>query len=50
MNHNHEEFDYPPLFINKDCIRYKEDSVMQYDLIFTCPPYWNIEKYQSCIL
>jgi DNA modification methylase len=35
--------------LNKDCATLGEElkgSVV--DLIFTCPPYWNLEKYQSC--
>jgi len=35
--------------INDDCINintYYDDAA--FDLIFSCPPYWNLEKYESC--
>jgi len=35
--------------VNDDCInikKYYPDT--EFDLIFSCPPYWNLEKYQSC--
>jgi DNA modification methylase len=39
---------YPPQFINDDCINIKNYfAEMEFDLIFTCPPYWNLEKYQQ---
>ncbi len=35
--------------INDDCINanktFKNES---FDMIFSCPPYWNLEKYESC--
>lgn len=34
---------------NADCINMsKELEPNSADLIFTCPPYWNLEKYESC--
>lgn len=35
--------------INDDCKKidlYYQD--VKFDLVFTCPPYWNLEKYESC--
>jgi DNA modification methylase len=35
--------------INDDCKNInKYYSEEEFDLIFSCPPYWNLEKYQSC--
>ena len=35
--------------IHDDCLNIdKEFDGEQFDLIFTCPPYWNLEKYESC--
>jgi len=31
---------------NEDCINMEED--IKADLIFSCPPYFNLEKYESC--
>lgn len=33
--------------IHDDCINIKEHYTREFDMIFTCPPYWNLEKYQS---
>jgi DNA modification methylase len=35
--------------INDDCRNIKKTFTTEYfDLVFTCPPYWNLEKYESC--
>lgn len=35
--------------IHDDCININQTFKQEYfDLIFTCPPYWNLEKYESC--
>jgi DNA modification methylase len=33
---------------NEDCINMESLKDESVDLIFTCPPYWDIEKYESC--
>jgi DNA modification methylase len=33
---------------NTDCLNISEHLKKDVDLIFTCPPYFNIEKYESC--
>lgn len=35
--------------INDDCLNIKKHYENEFDMIFTCPPYWNLEKYESCI-
>jgi len=38
-----------PIIHNKDAISVSSDYPSNYfDVIFTCPPYWNIEKYETC--
>jgi DNA modification methylase len=32
---------------NEDCINIEKD-IGEVDMIFTCPPYWDLEKYESC--
>jgi len=46
--HDYMQYEYPPQFINDDCKNVDKYINMKYDLLFTCPPYWNIEKYDSC--
>lgn len=43
-----EREDFAVDIINDDCINintHYED--IEFDLVFTCPPYWNLEKYES---
>lgn len=37
-----------PKIYNDDSFNIKNYSLPQVDFIFSCPPYWNIEKYESC--
>jgi len=37
-----------PILYNKDGIVIEDIKEESMDLIFTCPPYFNIEKYESC--
>jgi DNA modification methylase len=34
--------------INDDCVNVKNYLDGKVDLVFSCPPYWNLEKYESC--
>lgn len=44
-----EKFMQDIILKNKDCIyAHEEYDPESIDLIFTCPPYWNLEKYESC--
>ena len=44
---NDEKFDVE--IKNKDCINVVDDFGCEiFDMVFTCPPYWNLEKYESC--
>ena len=40
--------DYIPCIINDDCNNIGQYDVPVVDLVFTCPPYFNLEKYESC--
>jgi len=42
-----EEFFKPEIY-NTDSINIDLFGLPKVDLIFSCPPYWNIEKYESC--
>jgi len=42
-----ENFDVK--IVNKDCINVLDDyGKDKFDFCFSCPPYWNLEKYESC--
>lgn len=50
MNVKFESLNIPKLDVrNKDCIEinndFEDNSV---DFVFSCPPYWDLEKYESC--
>ncbi len=35
--------------VNDDCLNINEEYPdTEFSLIFSCPPYWNLEKYESC--
>jgi len=35
--------------INDDCLNINDTFKTEYfDMVFTCPPYWDLEKYESC--
>jgi len=40
--------EYPPKLINDDCVNIDKHDIPEIDLLFTCPPYFNLEKYESC--
>jgi len=57
VNHMKQKFESLNLFedpnfnvdiINDDCLNIKQYYNIKVDLIFTCPPYWNLEKYEHC--
>jgi DNA modification methylase len=42
--------DFTVDIINDDCLninKYYND--VSFDMIFTCPPYWNLERYENCV-
>lgn len=41
-----KSFPFQPEVINKDSLNM--DNVEKVDLVFSCPPYWNLERYPSC--
>src|SRR6056297_2442261 len=44
-----EQEDFDVDIIHDDCLninKYYPDT--EVDLVFSCPPYWNLEKYESC--
>jgi DNA modification methylase len=43
-----EEVKYQPCLYNMDSFNMDTLKLPQVDLIFTCPPYWNLETYESC--
>lgn len=41
--------DFNVVVEHDDCINAKKrEDENSFDLCFTCPPYWNLEKYESC--
>ena len=42
------EFKYKPEIFNKDSYNIDEVKIPTVDIVFTCPPYWDKEKYESC--
>jgi hypothetical protein len=40
--------EFYPRLINDDCINLDKYNLPQVDFFFTCPPYFNLEKYESC--
>jgi tRNA1(Val) A37 N6-methylase TrmN6 len=48
IKENISKFKYEPLIYNKDSLNIKQIVKEPIDFIFSCPPYWNLEKYQSC--
>lgn len=47
IDNNEEKFKEVPEIYNDDCFNLSNYNISA-DLIFTCPPYWNLEKYPSC--
>jgi DNA modification methylase len=39
---------YKAIVINDDSFNIESHNLGQFDMIFTCPPYHNLEKYESC--
>jgi len=37
-----------PKLYNEDSFNIDKKNLPEVDFIFTCPPYWNLEKYESC--
>lgn len=45
----YDKHDFNVDIINDDCITAKQRfNKNSFDMIFSCPPYWNLEKYESC--
>ena len=40
--------DFKVQIINDDCINVNNYIEQEVDLIFSCPPYWDLERYESC--
>jgi 16S rRNA G966 N2-methylase RsmD len=48
IDSNKLEYKHKPLMINDDSLNVKSHLKKEVDFIFSCPPYWNLEKYESC--
>lgn len=50
MDFKFKELKIPKLDVrNKDCINISKDfEDNSVDFVFSCPPYWDLEKYESC--
>jgi len=43
-----EKYMYQPEIFNLDSFNIDKEKIPSVDFIFTCPPYWNLERYESC--
>ncbi|HDK42171.1 MAG TPA: hypothetical protein ENG87_02225 [Candidatus Pacearchaeota archaeon] len=43
-----KEYKHKPEIFNMDSFNLDKINLPMVDLIFSCPPYWNLEKYESC--
>ncbi len=43
-----EEYLYKPELFNMDSFNIDKLNIPKIDFIFSCPPYWKLERYESC--
>jgi len=42
------DYKFTPIIYNEDSFNIDKIKIPEIDMIFTCPPYWNLERYESC--